>query len=425
MPPCSWPSPPAAALARAARRRAVAADLPGRDDPARVRSRPARAAGRDVRELPPVGSDVDLGRRQPHPARGGLPRLPQDRSRRSRPRAVPKGQGAARCDACHVDGWTGIVGPSAKLAAMPPAEPPRVVLARPNLKFNHKLHATRGIACALCHANADMQQAPVTRADLADDGDLPRLSRRQAGDRALLGLPPHRAGRAAEDEARQRGDDGGGRRRARWCRRARSRRHRRAHGPTFKRDHAQAGRDEKYCLTCHKRNECIDCHGGVVRPPDIHPATTSSLHAIDARRNTPDCSACHRTQSFCVGCHQRSGVGAGSRGGTPRAAAEQPVRHRDRAQDLPPARVGARRDGGVLSRPRARPAIRWPPSATSAPASPATARRAASPAIRRTRPAGRPSRPTVPASVAQRVVGSWRRATSAPASSATPLGRWN
>ena len=67
---------------RAGRRheRAVAADLPGRDDPARVRSRAARAAGRDVRELPSDGTDVDLGRRQPHPARGGLPHLPQDRS---------------------------------------------------------------------------------------------------------------------------------------------------------------------------------------------------------------------------------------------------------------------------------------------------------------------------------------------------------
>ena len=80
-------------------------------------------------------------------------------------KSVAKGQGAARCDACHV-GWTGIVEPSAKLAVMPPAEPPRVVLARPNLKFNHKLHAMRGIGCALCHMNADMQQAPVTRADL-------------------------------------------------------------------------------------------------------------------------------------------------------------------------------------------------------------------------------------------------------------------
>jgi hypothetical protein len=87
------------------------------------------------------------------------------------------------------------------------------------------------------------------------------------------------------------------------------------HGPTFARDHAQVGRDLGYCLTCHKRTECIDCHGGVVRPFDIHPSDYVTLHGIDARRNTPDCSSCHRAQTFCVGCHQRLGVAADAEGG--------------------------------------------------------------------------------------------------------------
>ena len=55
-------------------------------------------------------------------------------------KAVAPGQGAARCDACHVAGVGAGWQPAAALA-----EPPRVRLARPNLKFNHKLHASRGL----------------------------------------------------------------------------------------------------------------------------------------------------------------------------------------------------------------------------------------------------------------------------------------
>jgi len=260
-------------------------------------------------------------------------------------KAVAHGQGAARCDACHVDasgkGWMPVEmgtlggsptppakGPAGQSPSVPTraagaaAEPPRVVLARPNLKFNHKLHAARGIACALCHANADMQQAPLTRVDLpmmatclgCHDG-------KQATARCsachltepdgrlktkLLSVATIAAGADGPlvPSGSLRGID--------------------AHGPTFVRDHSVAGREESYCLTCHKRNDCIDCHGGVVRPPDIHPADYVSLHAVDARRNVPDCSACHRTQSFCVGCHQRTGVGADPEGGLPGRRANNP-----------------------------------------------------------------------------------------------------
>ncbi|MES1207509.1 MAG: cytochrome c3 family protein, partial [Pseudomonadota bacterium] len=59
-------------------------------------------------------------------------------------KVVAAGQGAARCDACHVDlaghGWM----PPGSASADLPAEPPRVVMPRPNLKFNHRLHAARG-----------------------------------------------------------------------------------------------------------------------------------------------------------------------------------------------------------------------------------------------------------------------------------------
>jgi len=60
---------------------------------------------------------------------------------------------------------------------------------------------------------------------------------------------------------------------------------------------------------CHDRSECVACHQGVVKPLEFHPANYLLTHAVEARRGKPDCTACHRTQSFCVGCHEREGIG--------------------------------------------------------------------------------------------------------------------
>ncbi len=42
---------------------------------------------------------------------------------------------------------------------------------------------------------------------------------------------------------------------------------------------------------------------------EFHPGNYVLTHSVEAKRGTPDCSACHRAESFCVGCHERSGVG--------------------------------------------------------------------------------------------------------------------
>jgi c(7)-type cytochrome triheme protein len=232
-------------------------------------------------------------------------------------KVTPAGSPAARCDACHVVAPAGN-GDGAPAGWMPRgatfSTPPRVELARPNLKFNHRLHVSRGLGCALCHANV-AGEAQATRADLPKmslclgchdgkqatsrcgachltepDGRL----RTSLASAATAALGPAGTGKLVPSGV-LRGLD--------------------AHGPTFARDHAQAGRDEGYCLSCHKRSECVDCHGGTVRPFDIHPSDYVSLHGVDARRNTPDCASCHRAQSFCVGCHQRAGVAADPEGG--------------------------------------------------------------------------------------------------------------
>jgi hypothetical protein len=69
-----------------------------------------------------------------------------------------------------------------------------------------------------------------------------------------------------------------------------------------------AGNNSELCVSCHSESYCTDCHDGRVRPRNVHPGDFLALHAIAARQNSPDCSSCHRAQSFCLGCHQRTGV---------------------------------------------------------------------------------------------------------------------
>ena len=82
------------------------------------------------------------------------------------------------------------------------------------------------------------------------------------------------------------------------------------HGPTFARDHKQQARQVgATCNACHDQSECVACHQGVVKPMDFHRGNYLLTHAVDARRGRPDCSACHRAETFCVACHERAGLG--------------------------------------------------------------------------------------------------------------------
>jgi hypothetical protein len=83
-----------------------------------------------------------------------------------------------------------------------------------------------------------------------------------------------------------------------------------AHGPGFAKDHRQEAMQlGATCGACHDRSECVACHQGVVKPLEFHRGNYLLAHAVEAKRGTPDCSACHRAQSFCVACHERSGIG--------------------------------------------------------------------------------------------------------------------
>jgi hypothetical protein len=83
-----------------------------------------------------------------------------------------------------------------------------------------------------------------------------------------------------------------------------------AHGPGFASDHRAAStRTDRTCGACHDESYCADCHAGSMRPMEFHPDAYLQVHAVAARRATSECSTCHRYQTFCVGCHERVGVG--------------------------------------------------------------------------------------------------------------------
>jgi hypothetical protein len=62
------------------------------------------------------------------------------------------------------------------------------------------------------------------------------------------------------------------------------------------------------CASCHREEDCTDCHDGRVRPARVHPSDYLTIHSQMARRNEPRCDSCHTTQTFCNECHARLGV---------------------------------------------------------------------------------------------------------------------
>lgn len=192
-------------------------------------------------------------------------------------RATP----VASCAACH----PGFV----------PGEPvERVRVPAPPLKFSHAAHSKQ--TCASCHGE-------LRDVELATEANLPAMSScftchtDGQSERHCTDCHLAKPGGLMETTFEQ-GDlvpahDGLGD----------------AHGPGFSTRHAQEARQVgATCTACHDRSECVACHQGVTKPQEFHPGDYVRTHAVDARRGTPDCSACHRAESFCVACHERSGV---------------------------------------------------------------------------------------------------------------------
>jgi hypothetical protein len=216
----------------------------------------------------------------------------------------PPGDPPATCETCHpgyVAEFPEGVEPSETHKAK--VHPPALDFPPPNLKFNHKIHLDRGVACATCHGD-------LSRVDLATrENALPVMGTclkchdgKQAPNACAtchLTKPDGRIDTMAGDRPLAP---------AGWY-------YGDAHDDRWLHDHRQvAVTNGALCAACHDPKECIDCHNGVSKPLKIHPNNWILTHPISARKNEPDCSSCHRSQTFCISCHEQTGFASRSDG---------------------------------------------------------------------------------------------------------------
>ena len=373
--------------------------------------------GATLRELPPDGADVDLGRDNLIPREAAC-RSCHKIDRAQPPRRCRRAQGPrAATPATSTDGDRGC-------RARASLRPSRRGSCWRGRTSSSTTSCTRRAASAARSAtsNADTQQAPVTRADLpmmatclgCHDG-------KQATARCSachLTEPDGRLKTKLVSAATMAaGGDGplvpSG-----------SLRGIDAHGPTFKRDHARRARGELLPdVPQAQRVHRLPRRRRDARPTFTRPTTCRCTRLTRAATRPTVRHVTARSRSVSAATSAR-GWRPIPRGDCP-GGGQQPVRHRDRAQELPPARVGARRDRRVrrdpaldqpfAGRPAQHPHLRLLPPRGELPRLP----------FGRPDPGADLLAPRARLRLARRVVGSWRPATSAPASSVTPVGRWN
>ncbi|HVY25244.1 MAG TPA: cytochrome c3 family protein [Polyangiaceae bacterium] len=209
-----------------------------------------------------------------------------------------------QCNFCHV-GYD----------AARPNQVRRVVVPKPNLRFDHKKHVTDArMPCSRCHGKvedltlATRDQLPHMKDCVgchvlgsADAGAQPKLAKSAAARRKPSGACPtchlsDASGTLTTSFA------SGKLLPPPWL-------HDAGHGADFIERHKTiAGDDSRFCANCHQERFCVGCHDGNVRPRQIHPNDFLSQHAMAARNDNPRCTSCHQQQSFCLSCHQRTGV---------------------------------------------------------------------------------------------------------------------
>lgn len=224
----------------------------------------------------------------------------------------PKAEGCERCHGpkhSEIATGTALEGDCLRCHLTPPGPRPTAHLA-----FSHEKHDKRRIACGQCHPSV------ARSADAAGSERMPRKS---------ACLRCHRGQGRSDGEARATcttcHESQGGRLRTRFgTQRLQPTTLGLEHGPDFRRTHgAVASNQSRQCRSCHEERECQACHDGRLRPRNIHPGDWLNSHGVASKQGN-DCGSCHRAQSFCLSCHQRSGVTAA---GPPRALAKRGSMH--------------------------------------------------------------------------------------------------
>jgi hypothetical protein len=192
---------------------------------------------------------------------------------------------AEKCAYCH----TGYRGGSA---------PARLSLPKARVRFPHRLHLSKGVACKSCHRfDKPGREMPsmkrCTSCHKKQKASLRcsscHLTQKDGRLVTTFGSRKLRPGPALAHIA---------------------------HPAGFKTKHKVAARQhQKLCQSCHQKKQCMRCHMGRFKPMRFHRGDYITSHSTDARLNKPRCSSCHRSQTFCLSCHQRSGVSRSSKRG--------------------------------------------------------------------------------------------------------------
>lgn len=226
-----------------------------------------------------------------HSAQEHTPRM--EDCARCHPQVNDTEDGAA-CSFCH-DGYRPLWPEPGGLFSVrdprfPLSGPEPSVPLRPNLVFAHSGHGA--IDCAHCHVDEGTGGASLPREATCLD-----CHQREGTQLSCVGCHPAREdgnlevrlpanARTGEQQLRPVNHDAG------WGL---------AHA-------AAVGADPTSCFACHSDNDCLSCHQAMLGIDSRHPPGYRSHHAMDARRQSSSCAACHEASSFCVDCHIDAGV---------------------------------------------------------------------------------------------------------------------